>query len=132
MTSPCTWGRAPQFSPYEVVTASVQGRVQPPSPEHGGGGTPRKCARTQRTRLRDEVSARPAVRPPRDGRVDALRGVALLMMFVDHIPQNLLNRFTLRNIGFADAAEIFVLLAGFASMLAYGRVVRRAAAGASG
>ncbi len=69
-----------------------------------------------------EVSTRPAARPPRDGRVDALRGVALLMMFVDHIPQNLLNRFTLRNIGFADAAEIFVLLAGFASMLAYGRV----------
>ena len=61
-------------------------------------------------------------KPPRDGRVDALRGLALLMMFVDHIPQNLLNRFTMRNVGFADAAEIFVLLAGFASMLAYGRV----------
>ncbi|GBQ90727.1 hypothetical protein AA13595_2967 [Gluconacetobacter johannae DSM 13595] len=57
----------------------------------------------------------------RDHRVDALRGVALLMMFVDHIPQNVLNRFTLRNVGFADAAEIFVLLAGYASWLAYGR-----------
>ncbi len=83
---------------------------------------------------REEPSTRPAVeaarvasparaaKPARDGRVDALRGVALLMMFVDHIPQNLLNQFTIRNIGFADAAEIFVLLAGFASMLAYGRV----------
>ncbi len=60
-------------------------------------------------------------RPGRDHRIDALRGIALLMMFIDHIPQNLLNRFTLRNVGFADAAEIFVLLAGFASMLAYGR-----------
>ncbi|NHO33142.1 OpgC family protein [Acetobacter fallax] len=57
----------------------------------------------------------------RDHRVDALRGIALLMMFVDHMPQNLLNRFTLRNLGFADAAEIFVLLAGYASWLAYGR-----------
>ena len=47
------------------------------------------------------------------------------MMFVDHIPQNLLSRFTMRNVGFADAAEIFVLLAGFASMLAYGRVFER-------
>lgn len=64
-----------------------------------------------------------APKPGRDHRIDALRGVALLMMFVDHIPQNLLNRFTIRNIGFADAAEIFVLLAGFASMLAYGRVL---------
>lgn len=62
-------------------------------------------------------------RPARDHRIDALRGLALLMMFVDHIPQNLLNRLTLRNVGFADAAEIFVLLAGFASMLAYGRAL---------
>ncbi len=62
---------------------------------------------------------------PRDHRVDALRGVALAMMFVDHIPDNLLNRLTLRNLGFCDAAEIFVLLAGFASMLAYGRAFDR-------
>ncbi|MBO1324711.1 OpgC domain-containing protein [Acetobacter sp. TBRC 12305] len=57
----------------------------------------------------------------RDHRIDALRGVALLMMFIDHIPQDLLNRFTMRNVGFADAAEVFVLLAGYASWLAYGR-----------
>ncbi|MCE2575948.1 OpgC family protein [Komagataeibacter sp. FNDCR2] len=57
----------------------------------------------------------------RDHRVDALRGVALLMMCIDHIPQDVLNRFTMRNIGFADAAEVFVLLAGYASWLAYGR-----------
>ncbi len=61
----------------------------------------------------------------RDHRVDALRGVALAMMFVDHIPDNLLNRLTLRNLGFCDAAEVFVLLAGFASMLAYGRSFAR-------
>ena len=64
-------------------------------------------------------------RKGRDHRVDALRGVALGMMFVDHIPDNLLNRITLRNLGFCDAAEIFVLLAGFASMLAYGRAFAR-------
>ena len=56
----------------------------------------------------------------RDPRVDLLRGVALLMIFVDHIPGDDLNRFTLRNLGFSDAAEIFVLLAGFASTMAYG------------
>ncbi|WP_415485828.1 OpgC family protein [Acetobacter sp.] len=60
-------------------------------------------------------------RRARDHRVDALRGIALLMMFVDHMPQDLLNRLTIRNLGFADAAEIFVLLAGYASWLAYGR-----------
>ncbi|MDI2091843.1 OpgC family protein [Commensalibacter oyaizuii] len=55
--------------------------------------------------------------------MDALRGLALIMMYVDHIPEDLLNRFTMRNIGFADAAEVFVLLAGYASWLAYGRRV---------
>src|ERR1700691_724980 len=57
---------------------------------------------------------------PRDARVDVLRGMALFMIFIDHVPGNLLSLVTLRNFGFADAAELFVLLAGFASMAAYG------------
>lgn len=61
-----------------------------------------------------------ARRLPRDGRVDVLRGMALFMIFIDHVPGNLLSLVTLRNFGFADAAELFVLLAGFASMAAYG------------
>ncbi|MBF0891412.1 OpgC domain-containing protein [Gluconobacter sp. LMG 1744] len=61
----------------------------------------------------------------RDHRVDALRGLALLMMLVDHVPDDLLNRITIRNFGFADAAEIFVMLAGYASYLAYGRLIDR-------
>jgi len=64
-------------------------------------------------------------KPGRDHRVDALRGGALLMMLADHVPDDLLNRITLRNFGFADAAEIFVLLAGYASYLAYGRLIDR-------
>src|ERR1700749_4083008 len=63
--------------------------------------------------------------PRRDARVDVLRGVALLMIFIDHVPGNLLSLVTLRNFGFADAAELFVLLAGFASMAAYGRIFAR-------
>ncbi len=63
-----------------------------------------------------------AIRPRRDGRIDILRGVSLLMIFVDHIGNNLASNVTLRNWGFSDAAEVFVLLAGLSSMLAYGRV----------
>jgi hypothetical protein len=59
-------------------------------------------------------------RLPRDSRVDVLRGIALVMIFIDHVPGNLLSLVTMRNFGFADAAELFVLLAGFASMVAYG------------
>jgi hypothetical protein len=64
-------------------------------------------------------------RPRRDTRVDFLRGVALIMIFIDHVPGNLLASFTLRNFGFSDAAELFVLLAGFSSMMAYGGAFAR-------
>ncbi len=57
----------------------------------------------------------------RDLRIDFFRGLALLFIFVDHVPDNALASFTLRNFGFADAAEVFVLLAGFSAFLAYGR-----------
>jgi hypothetical protein len=54
-----------------------------------------------------------------------LRGIALLMIFIDHIPDNSLGLVTMHNFGFSDAAEVFVLLAGFSSMLAYGRTFER-------
>ena len=61
----------------------------------------------------------PTVRSIRDPRVDFFRGVALLCIFVDHIPGNFFANFTLTNFGFADAAEIFVVLAGYAGFRAY-------------
>ena len=61
----------------------------------------------------------------RDARVDLLRGIALLTIFVDHIPGNLLGNLTFRNFGFSDAAELFVILAGFSSMMAYGGCFER-------
>ena len=69
------------------------------------------------------VSHRAASR--RDARVDLLRGIALLTIFVDHIPGNLLGNLTFRNFGFSDAAELFVILAGFSSMMAYGGAFER-------
>jgi hypothetical protein len=59
-------------------------------------------------------------RLPRDSRVDVLRGIALIMIFIDHLPGNLLSLVTLHSFGFCDAAELFVLLSGFSSMIAYG------------
>ncbi|MFJ4348021.1 OpgC domain-containing protein [Pseudomonas sp. NPDC089401] len=61
----------------------------------------------------------------RDLRIDFFRGLALVFIFWDHIPDNPLGNFTVRNIGFSDAAEIFVFLAGYAAVLAYGKVARR-------
>jgi hypothetical protein len=61
----------------------------------------------------------------RDPRIDVLRGIALLMIFVDHISADWLNRITMHNFGFCDAAEVFVLLAGMSSMFAYGKIFHR-------
>lgn len=61
----------------------------------------------------------------RDRRIDFFRGLALIFIFWDHVPQNPLAHFTVRNFGFSDAAEIFVFLAGFAAILAYGKIARR-------
>jgi hypothetical protein len=68
----------------------------------------------------------PPAKPVRDARVDVVRGLALLTIFIDHIPRNAPALLTLHNFGFSDAAEIFVLLAGYSSMIAYGGLFRRA------
>ncbi|MEF2550768.1 OpgC domain-containing protein [Aurantimonas sp. A2-1-M11] len=60
-----------------------------------------------------------APKSTRDHRVDFWRGIALAMIFVNHIPGNFWENFTSRNFGFSDAAELFVFLAGFASAYAY-------------
>ena len=61
----------------------------------------------------------------RDLRVDLLRGIALLTIFIDHSSGNILGQLTLRNFGFCDAAELFVFLAGFSAVLAYGKCFER-------
>lgn len=57
----------------------------------------------------------------RDLRVDFLRGIALLTIFIDHVPKNRWATVTQQNFGYSDAAELFVVLAGFSAVLAYGR-----------
>jgi hypothetical protein len=55
----------------------------------------------------------------RDVRLDMLRGMALVIIFVTHIPGLVFAGLTPRAFGFADAAEAFVLLAGLAAYFAY-------------
>ncbi|MBV8576541.1 MAG: OpgC domain-containing protein, partial [Acetobacteraceae bacterium] len=66
-----------------------------------------------------------ASRSKRDARIDVMRGVALVMIFMDHIPHNRLSYFTLHNFALCDAAEVFVLLSGISAALAYGRAIDR-------
>lgn len=55
----------------------------------------------------------------RDARLDMFRGIALVMIFINHVPGTVYESFTSRNFGFSDAAEAFVFMSGMAAGLAY-------------
>lgn len=62
----------------------------------------------------------------RDLRLDLLRGAGQWMVYLDHIPYNFVNWLTMRNYGFSDAAEIFVVISGYSIGFAYGPSVKAA------
>lgn len=45
--------------------------------------------------------------------IDFWRGIALIMIFIDHVPGNIYAAYTLHRAAFCDAAELFVFLAGW-------------------
>ncbi|MBL8697707.1 MAG: OpgC domain-containing protein [Alphaproteobacteria bacterium] len=61
----------------------------------------------------------------RDLRLDFFRGLGLLFIFVDHIPDNWVSYLTLANVVFCDAAEIFVFISGISAALVFGRLLVR-------
>ncbi len=68
--------------------------------------------------------SRPAEAAERDLRIDLFRGLALWLIFLDHIPANIVSWITIRNYGFSDAAEIFIFVSGYTAALVYGRTMR--------
>jgi hypothetical protein len=69
----------------------------------------------------------PAISLPASGerelRLDLFRGLALWLIFIDHLPPNLLTWFTIRNYGFSDATEIFIFISGYTAAFVYGRAM---------
>ena len=66
----------------------------------------------------------PVVTTGRDLRLDLFRGIALWLIFLDHIPSNLVAWGTIRNYGFSDATEIFIFISGYTAAFVYGRAMR--------
>jgi len=66
----------------------------------------------------------PAVAHRRDVRLDLFRGLALWLIFLDHIPSNAVSWVTIRNYGFSDATEIFVFISGYTAAFVYGRAMQ--------
>src|SRR5580692_4373850 len=68
----------------------------------------------------------PAVSRPandRELRIDLFRGLALWLIFIDHVSPDVLTWFTIRSYGFSDAAEIFIFISGYTAAFVYGRAM---------
>lgn len=61
----------------------------------------------------------------RDLRLDFFRGIAMLIIFIAHVPGNLWTRYIPARFGPSDATEMFVFCSGFASAIAFGGVFLR-------
>lgn len=58
----------------------------------------------------------------RDARIDLFRGIANWFIFLDHIPDNVVNWITIRNYGFSGAVDIFVFISGYAAAIVYAKM----------
>ena len=59
----------------------------------------------------------------RDLRLDFFRGLALIFIFIDHIPENVLGYFTIQAVQLFDAAEVFIFISGYTAALVYGGIL---------
>src|SRR5258708_5228360 len=93
-------------------------------------GAPLADAAVTAARDAAPVTAAPAITLPAAGdrelRLDLFRGLALWLIFIDHLPPNILPWFTIRNYGFSDATEIFIFISGYTAAFVYGRAMLEA------
>jgi hypothetical protein len=73
----------------------------------------------QRSDLQLKVDVIVSQGSARSASIDFLRGLALIVIALDHVPHSALAHFTLHTYAYCDAAEVFVFLGGYASAAAY-------------
>jgi hypothetical protein len=72
------------------------------------------------------MNPNPATPSPRNLQLDFFRGLALMIIFINHTPFNPWFAYTPSRLGPSDAAETFVFLSGFAAAIAFGRTFKQA------
>jgi hypothetical protein len=77
------------------------------------------------------VCVQTLIRQNRDLRIDFFRGFALWCMLIDHMIKSWLRGITLKEYGFCDGAELFVLLSGVSAGIVYHRAMVRDGLGAA-
>jgi len=85
-------------------------------------GTPRADGTVVTSDAKAPAITLPAV-GERELRLDLFRGLALWLIFLDHLPNNILAWLTIRNYGFSDATEIFIFISGYTAAFVYGRAM---------
>jgi hypothetical protein len=61
--------------------------------------------------------------PHYDYRIDFFRGLSLIFIFINHIPDNAFSYLTSKTFALFDSAEVFMFLAGYSAALGYYSVV---------
>jgi hypothetical protein len=59
----------------------------------------------------------------RDIRLDLFLGIATWFIFVDHIPNNVVNLITVQNYGFSGAADLFIFISGYTASMVYAKMM---------
>jgi hypothetical protein len=101
---------------------SVRQQLATAKPAAFTEASPATLAESQPAR---KAESSPPARPPsqRDLRLDLFRGLALWLIFLDHIPTNIVSWITIRNYGFSDATEIFIFISGYTAAFVYGKAM---------
>src|ERR1700692_1258538 len=60
---------------------------------------------------------------PRDVRLDLFLGIANWFLFLDHIPNNVVNWITIRNFGFSGAADALIFISGYTASITYANIM---------
>jgi hypothetical protein len=112
----------------DPANGAAAGSATLPRPPHSDDGASRSPARLPSFRAKradsSEVPVTAAMAAPaRDLRLDFFRGLALIFIFIDHIPENILSLFTIQSVQFFDAAEVFIFVSGYTAALVYGRTL---------
>ena len=50
-------------------------------------------------------------------------GIANWFIFLDHIPNDVVNWITIRNYGFSGASDLFIFISGYTASIVYGRMM---------
>src|SRR4051812_50025248 len=106
---------------HSLRTTSKRGQMTSVADQIAGpavAGTASEGARVKAPAITLAVAA-----GERELRLDLFRGLALWLIFIDHLPPNILTWFTIRNHGFSDATEIFIFISGYTAAFVYGRAM---------